>query len=55
MEKLKITIIRNTHHETIHIAINNGEFETIIDNPIITQLIKIIHTPDKYDVAILEI
>lgn len=55
MEKLDITIINDTEHKTIHIAVDNGIFQSIESNPIITQLLRIIHNPDKYEVTLYEV
>lgn len=55
MEKLDVTIINNSEHKTVSIAVDNGIFQSIESNAIILQLLRIIHNPNKYEVTIYEI
>ena len=55
MEKLNITIINNTNHKTVHIAVDHGIFQSIESNSIIVQLLRIIHNPEKYNIEFFEV
>lgn len=54
MNKLKVNIINNTNTGTIHIALDNGEFQVIKSNRVILLLLRMILHPEKYDIEIAE-
>lgn len=55
MEKIDITIIHDPEYESVHIAVDNGIFQSMKTNEIIIQLLKIIHKPDKYNITMSEV
>ena len=55
MEKIDIKIIHDSEYESVHIAVDNGLFQSMKTNEIIMQLLRIIHKPDKYNITISEV
>lgn len=54
MNKMKVNIINNTQNDTVHIALDYGEYQTVKANRVIRLLLRMILHPDKYEIEIAE-